>query len=181
MLHRRQFLIALGGAVACARPVCRDPGPGGSAAREQGPTTSNQMPEWLQPIWNGFGPRVVTRRPLLKVFHSAQAWQRFIEPLSPDPASIASLDGFDWSQWVLMLMLAPPAGGMETRLVVRKAIQESTKVIIGLDVELEPGETAGLDIEMQTSMLAKGSRKVFGPEVPVEFDIVGNQGVVTHD
>jgi hypothetical protein len=182
VLHRRQFLLALGGAVACATSRLAPAGPaGGEAGARSATGGADGRNLWLQPIWNGFGPHIETTRPLLEVFHSARAWRHFIEPLWPDPEGVVKLAGFDWSEWVLLLAVAESMGGMESKLGLREVTRQADgKVILALDSELDPKATAGLDVEMQMSMLAKGSRKVFRPDTPVEFEIEGRKGTVTH-
>ena len=142
---------------------------------------SNQPPEWLQPIWTGSDIGISTEQPILKVFHSPQAWQRFIGPRWLNADKVSKPDSLDWSQWALLLMLAVPSSDPGKDLILRKAALADDKVVIKLDIEPDPNARQDLDVETQRSMLARGSRKVFRPDVSVEFDITGNKGVVTHD
>lgn len=185
MLHRREFLIALGGAVACARPVCRDPGPSrdapGSATHGKGTSMSNDTTEWLQRIWSGSDIGFHTPRPLLKVFQSPEAWRRFIKPLWLNADKVVTAGALDWSEWVLLLMLAEASSDPQKDLIVREAARADGEVIIKLDIEPDPKARRDLDVQRRLSMIARGSRKVFRPETRVQFEIAGRKGIVTHD
>ena len=142
---------------------------------------SNTNIPWLKPLWTGFDLGFYTSQPLLKVFHSPQAWQRFIEPVWLNAEKVVQADSFDWSQGVLLLMLAVPSSDPQKDLILRQATLADGKVIIKLDIEPDPEARQDLDIEAQLSMIAKGARTVFRPDTPVELEIAGVRGTVTHD
>jgi hypothetical protein len=142
---------------------------------------SNDTTEWLQRIWSGSDIGFHTPRPLLKVFQSPEAWRRFIKPLWLNADKVVTAGALDWSEWVLLLMLAEASSDPQKDLIVREAARADGEVIIKLDIEPDPKARRDLDVQRRLSMIARGSRKVFRPETRVQFEIAGRKGIVTHD
>jgi hypothetical protein len=131
-------------------------------------------------VYRGFGPALATETPLVMVFHSAAAWEEFIETRWVDRGAV-SLTSLDWSQSVLLLVLAPPSGGADTRLVVKRVAQQKGGLVLELGTEPIPGAPAGLDVTTQMSLVARGVAGAFerGADIQVEIDGFG-KGTTRH-
>jgi hypothetical protein len=120
------------------------------------------------------------QQPTLTIFHSAAAWQRFVNTHNGQGEALAQI-ALEWATSVILLIRTLPEGGMDLYPGISLLRREGNMVEIQVEMLRQPHATA-LDIEVQPWLIAAAPQQAFAGTPQIRFAVKGQpDGTVSHE
>jgi hypothetical protein len=138
---------------------------------------SNTMEYKTKVLLNRYGPPPSGEaKPNLTIFHSANAWNRFVnnEGVTTDELQKLSVD---WKGSVVLLVRSIAEGGMDLYPSIVSLRRQGDTVDVQVEMVRNPTGT-GLDVQVQPWLIAEAPAEAFGGAPQIRFQVKG-QGAGT--